>query len=115
MPGVANSTMKWPNFGCRLPACSFSPWVMMRPGAGWSEGPAGLGVEDGGPGKVEIYGDALPRPADIMGLELGEHRLAAEAEACIAARARRLHQLDRGLEPGAAGRRLGGGGAAHML
>ena len=73
----------------------------MRPVAGWSEGPARLGVEDGGPGKVEIDGDALPRPADIVGLELGEHGLAAEAEARIAARARRLHQLDDGLEPGA--------------
>ena len=25
MPGVANSTMKWPNFGALLPAKSFSP------------------------------------------------------------------------------------------
>src|SRR5262245_4707698 len=88
---------------------------MLFPVGCWSNRLARLRIEDGRAGQVEVDGDALARPAHVMGLELRENRLAGQAEAGIAARACRLHQLDDRLEPGAAGGRRRARRAADML
>ena len=56
-----------------------------------------------------------PGPPTSWAWNSDKHGLAAEAEARIAARARRLHQLDGGLQPRAAGRRRRTRGAPDML
>src|SRR5579885_1906292 len=102
MPGVANSTMKWPNFGALLPARDLRPRSVMVPcslvfrplgsRAGRCDDRrrlqclAGAGIEEGGAAQVDVDRDPLARPAHVMGLQLRQQGLVRQPEAGVAAR-----------------------------